>query len=106
VDEPLSALDPALAVQTLSVLQQEATARNATLVCSLHQVELARAHFPRIVGLRNGSGVFDAPREAVSDAMIAALYKSAGNEMLQPDSAAFVPQVPQLPQVLHEPGCL
>lgn len=76
-DEPLSALDPALALQTLSVLQQEAASRGATLVCSLHQVELARAHFARIVGLRDGRVMFDAPREAVSDAMIAALYRDA-----------------------------
>jgi phosphonate transport system ATP-binding protein len=61
----------------LRVLQQEATGRGATLVCSLHQVELARAHFPRIVGLRAGRVVFDAPRAAVTDAMIAALYQNA-----------------------------
>jgi len=83
VDEPLSALDPALASQTLNVLQQEAAARGATLVCSLHQVELARKHFPRVIGLRAGRVVFDARREAVSDAMIDALYRGA-------DSAATV----------------
>lgn len=77
VDEPLSALDPTLAVQTLSVLQKEAATRNATLICSLHQVELARTHFPRIVGLRDGRIVFDAARENVSDTMIAALYRDA-----------------------------
>jgi len=74
VDEPLSALDPTLSLQTLNVLQQEARERRATLVCSLHQVELARSHFPRIVGLRDGRVVFDAAREAVTDEMIAALY--------------------------------
>ncbi len=74
IDEPLSALDPALAQQTLNVLQTEAATRGATLVCSLHQVELARTHFPRIIGLRDGRIVFDAHREAVTDAMIAALY--------------------------------
>ena len=76
VDEPLSALDPTLAQMTLDALQQEAAARNATLVCSLHQVDIARANFPRIVGLREGRVVFDAPREKVSDAMIAALYQN------------------------------
>lgn len=83
VDEPISALDPALAQHTLTTLQQEAAARNASLVCSLHQVEMARAHFPRLVGLRGGRIVFDAPREQVSDAMIAALYE---NETVQPHS--------------------
>ncbi|QNA99543.1 phosphonate ABC transporter ATP-binding protein [Massilia sp. Se16.2.3] len=74
VDEPISALDPALARLTLSTLLDEARARGATLVCSLHQVEMARAHFPRIVGLRAGRIVFDLPREEVTDAMVAALY--------------------------------
>ncbi|MGZ9709776.1 phosphonate ABC transporter ATP-binding protein [Glaciimonas sp. GNP009] len=78
VDEPLSALDPILSLQTLAVLQQEATARGATLLCSLHQVALARAHFPRIIGLRDGRIVFDAARDEVTDAMIDALYQSRG----------------------------
>ncbi|HYD94069.1 MAG TPA: ATP-binding cassette domain-containing protein [Noviherbaspirillum sp.] len=86
VDEPLSALDPALAAHTLSVLQQEAAARNATLVCSLHQVELARACFPRIVGVRAGRIVFDAPREAVTDAMIDTLYQHAARDAVAPAS--------------------
>lgn len=89
VDEPISALDPALAQHTLAALQGEAGARKATLVCSLHQVEMARAHFPRLVGLRAGRIVFDSPREQVSDAMIAALYE---NETVQPH-----------PQQPHEP---
>ena len=63
VDEPLSALDPTLSQLTLATLQQEARARNATLVCSLHQVDIAREHFPRIVGLRAGRIVFDLPRD-------------------------------------------
>lgn len=77
VDEPLSALDPALATQTLSVIQREATERNATLICSLHQVELARSAFPRLIGLRDGRVFFDLPRAQVSDSLVAALYAHA-----------------------------
>lgn len=76
VDEPLSALDPALSQITLTTLQQEAGTRNATLICSLHQVDIARANFARIVGLRAGRIVFDLPREQVTDAMIEALYQN------------------------------
>ncbi len=90
VDEPLSALDPTLSLQTLHVLQAEAAERKATLVCSLHQVELARAHFPRIIGLRDGRIVFDAPREQVSDAMIVALYQ---NTHLTPVANASLPDI-------------
>ncbi|MCH8619915.1 ATP-binding cassette domain-containing protein [Undibacterium sp. TS12] len=74
VDEPLSALDPTLALQTLHSLQQEASQRQATLICSLHQVELARQHFPRIIGLRAGRIMFDSDK--VSDQMIEELYRS------------------------------
>nr|WP_315254872.1 ATP-binding cassette domain-containing protein [uncultured Duganella sp.] len=75
VDEPLSALDPALSELTLTTLREEARARNATLICSLHQVDLALSHFPRIVALRNGRVEFDLPREQVTPQMIAALYQ-------------------------------
>lgn len=94
VDEPLSALDPTLALQTLAALQQESARRNATLVCSLHQVELARSHFARIVGLRDGRILFDAPRAQVTDAMIAALYQNTSDTT--PDAVAIAP----LPAVL------
>nr|WP_315482180.1 ATP-binding cassette domain-containing protein [uncultured Undibacterium sp.] len=78
VDEPLSALDPSLALQTLQVLQQEAQQANATLICSLHQVELARANFQRIIGLRDGQVMFDSgDGKPVTDVMIAALYENA-----------------------------
>jgi phosphonate transport system ATP-binding protein len=89
VDEPLSALDPTLSLQTLQVLQQEASQRNATLICSLHQVELALAHFPRIIGLRDGQIVFDAARAEISEAMIEALYRNdtqAQNQSASHDS--------------------
>ena len=91
VDEPLSALDPTLALQMLHVLQQEAARRNATLICSLHQVELALSHFPRIVGLRDGRVVFDAARAEVTEEMIAALYQNAD----APESRSPVPSQPQ-----------
>lgn len=84
VDEPLSALDPTLALMTLAVLRQEAEARGATLICSLHQVELARVNFPRIIGLRDGRIMFDAPREHVTDAMINALYLNADSDIASP----------------------
>jgi phosphonate transport system ATP-binding protein len=98
VDEPLSALDPALSQLTLSTLQQEAATRNATLICSLHQVDIARANFARIVGLRDGRIVFDLPREQVTDAMIEALYQ---NESVPP----VVPVLHETPERLAVGAC-
>jgi phosphonate transport system ATP-binding protein len=88
VDEPLSALDPTLALQTLEVLRREAAGRNSTLICSLHQVELARTYFPRLIGLRGGRIVFDDSRENITDAMIADLYRNAHRDALMDEAPA------------------
>lgn len=73
-DEPVSALDPALALDTVELLVREAKARNATLVASLHAVELARQCFDRLIGIRDGRIAFDLPAHAVTDAQLQALY--------------------------------
>lgn len=80
VDEPLSALDPRLAAQTLRSIQDEAGRRGATLIASLHQVELAHARFPRVVGLRDGRVQFDLPRERVTGEFLRDLYAGAEAE--------------------------
>ena len=77
-DEPVSALDPALALQTVQVLCSDAAARAATLVASLHAVDLARSCFSRIVGMREGRIVFDLPVAAVDDALLSELYATEG----------------------------
>ena len=76
-DEPVSALDPALSLATVHLLVQEAAARKATLVASLHAVDLALANFSRIVGIRDGRVAFDLPTAQVSDAQLQALYAGA-----------------------------
>lgn len=94
VDEPLSALDPSLALQTLQVLQQEARQAQAVLICSLHQVELARAHFQRIIGLRDGELMFDTgDGSPLTDAMIAALYENESSVELSHRRSDKVEQI-------------
>lgn len=73
-DEPVSALDPGLALAMLQILRQDASARGATLITCLHAVDLALNCFPRIVGLRNGSIAFDLPSESVSQTMLDNLF--------------------------------
>lgn len=73
-DEPVSALDPALARHVLEILCAEASERAASLVVSLHAVDLALACFPRIVGLRDGRVQFDKPATGVSEQDLAQLY--------------------------------
>jgi len=88
VDEPLSALDPARAAQALATLRAQAQGRAVTLVASLHQVEMALAHFPRIVGLREGRLAFDLPAAAVTPQHLAQLYAQHEDELAAPPPAA------------------
>jgi len=73
-DEPVSALDPTLADAALQTLVRQGEATGATLVASLHAVDLALRWFPRIVGMREGRIVFDRPVGEVSESMLSALY--------------------------------
>ena len=76
LDEPVSSLDPALGLMALRAAQEEASARGATLVTSLHDVTLARSRFSRLIGLREGCVLFDLPTTAVDEGRLATLYGS------------------------------
>jgi len=80
-DEPVSSLDPTLALQTLQVLVADSRARTATLVVSLHAVDLALACFPRIVGVRDGRIAFDLPAAEVSELLLRDLYAVEGRRL-------------------------
>jgi phosphonate transport system ATP-binding protein len=103
VDEPLSALDPTRAAQALDTLVTQARVRGVTLVATLHQVDMALAHFPRIVGLRDGQPAFDLPAAQVTRERLAALYAQHEHELLG-DTALPLPEpapAAPAPVVMH-----
>jgi phosphonate transport system ATP-binding protein len=75
-DEPVSAMDPALADLTVHQLQRESATRGVTLLASLHVVDVALRWFPRVIGLKAGEIAFDLPAVKVSDAVLRDLYAS------------------------------
>ncbi|MEK7872351.1 MAG: phosphonate ABC transporter ATP-binding protein, partial [Chloroflexota bacterium] len=77
-DEPVASLDPARADEVLSLLVDVVRQSNKTLIASMHTVELAREHFSRLIGLRNGVVQFDLPSHQVTDSMLRALYDLRG----------------------------
>jgi len=103
VDEPLSALDPTRARQALATIVQQAQERRITLVATLHQVDAALAHFPRIVGLRDGRLVFDLPTTEVTRERLERLYAQREDE-LHGAAAASSDELgvePPSPAVMH-----
>ena len=68
-DEPVASLDPATGEATLALLRDEARNLGATLICSLHQPDLARRFADRIVMLDAGRLVFDGNPGTFGDEM-------------------------------------
>jgi phosphonate transport system ATP-binding protein len=103
VDEPLSALDPTRARQAVATLVQQARERGVTLVATLHQVDTALAHFPRIVGLRDGRMAFDLPAAEVSRERLEKLYAQREDELfgLAPTSVDATAVAVNAPVVMH-----
>jgi phosphonate transport system ATP-binding protein len=58
--------------------------RGITVLATLHQVDMALAHFSRIVGLRDGQLAFDLPRTSVTQAHLKKLYAHHEDELNGP----------------------
>ncbi len=103
VDEPLSALDPARSRQAIATLVDGARERGVTLVATLHQVDVALAQFPRIVGLRDGALAFDLPAAEVTRERLARLYAQYEHELRgdAPATAQPAPPPSPAPVVMH-----
>lgn len=101
-DEPVSAVDPALSDRIIGELNREAVTRGATLVASLHAVDLALHWFPRVIGIRGGEVAFDLPPVKISDSMLRELYASESEVVPTQDNR---PLAVPAPGVRRRPLC-
>ena len=77
-DEPVSSVDPARAHDTIALLRSLCAERGLTLLVSLHDLDLAREFFPRLVGLRDGRIAFDRPTREIAEEEYHELYRLDG----------------------------
>jgi phosphonate transport system ATP-binding protein len=75
-DEPVSSLDPETGASVLSLMKDMAGEHGTGVLCSLHQIDLAKTFADRIIGLRQGKLVFDAKPDALGSAEIAEIFGS------------------------------
>jgi phosphonate transport system ATP-binding protein len=75
-DEPIASLDPETAHAVLSLLRSLCAQEGLTVVCNLHQVELAKQYSDRILGIQAGKLVLDVPTNQLSAADVNRIYKS------------------------------
>ncbi|MGO2111303.1 MAG: ATP-binding cassette domain-containing protein, partial [Pseudoclavibacter sp.] len=76
-DEPVASLDPNASVSVLETLKKLSAEDGFTVVCSLHQVDLALQVSDRIVAVRDGRFIMDAPTAETSEVEIRAVYEQA-----------------------------
>ncbi|MGH6696855.1 phosphonate ABC transporter ATP-binding protein [Sphingopyxis sp.] len=76
-DEPIASLDPATGEATLALIRDEARSLGATLLCSLHQPELARRFADRIIMLDAGRVIFDGTPAMLDGERIAPRIRAA-----------------------------
>jgi phosphonate transport system ATP-binding protein len=66
-DEPVASLDPEISGQVMDVFFQCCIEDSITVLCSLHQVDLAVGWAKRLIGLRDGRLVLDTEVDAELD---------------------------------------
>jgi len=86
-DEPVASLDPRSAGEILDLLRDQARMRGATVLCSLHQLDLARSFADRIIAMRDGRILFDGPPDRLDAWQVAQVYGRAAPEQVMLEAA-------------------
>lgn len=73
-DEPVSALDPRAGRAVMDLLWEITEEQGLTLICTLHQLQLARTYGNRVLALREGRVELDTTMSQVADEQLDGLY--------------------------------
>ncbi|MDG5790130.1 phosphonate ABC transporter ATP-binding protein [Evansella sp. AB-P1] len=79
-DEPIASLDPKAGREVMDLLWEIVRERGLTVVCILHQMDIAKEYGNRIVALKSGNVVLDSTIHALNDKFIKELYEKEVNE--------------------------
>jgi phosphonate transport system ATP-binding protein len=89
-DEPVASLDPRISRGILQLLHRQSRNHGTTVLCSLHQPELAREFGDRIVAVNQGRLVFDGTPDQLTDKVCEELYHGTLNRH-QEEVATTIP---------------
>lgn len=73
-DEPIASLDPKAATKIMDYLQTVVETLHITCVVNLHQVEVAKKYADRIIGMNEGTIIFDGTSDELTDIQIKKIY--------------------------------
>ena len=77
-DEPVASLDPEASRSVMDLLTRVCREDHLTVICSLHQLDLALDYSTRIVGLRNGVKVLDRLSAEIDSDEAMKVYRQVG----------------------------
>ncbi|MFY7959581.1 MAG: phosphonate ABC transporter ATP-binding protein [Elsteraceae bacterium] len=77
-DEPTSSLDPKTSVEIMELMADLSAARKIPVIVNIHNVDLAKRYAARVIGMSQGSVVFDGPPEDLRDHHLSAIYGGQG----------------------------
>jgi phosphonate transport system ATP-binding protein len=81
-DEPVASLDPLTSEKILSLLHRICREDDITAIVSLHQVDLALDFADRLIGLADGSIVFDGRAENLNPTTLERIYGKKRQDLL------------------------
>lgn len=97
-DEPVASLDPEISGQVMDVLFRCCVEDNITVLCSLHQVDLAMDWAHRLLGLRDGKVVLDSPVDgSIDHARIMEVYQRLDPTGAKVDEYVVEPMPARIP---------
>ena len=73
-DEPVASLDPKASNLILSLLKKINKDFGTTILCNLHQVDLAKKYSDRLIGLLDGKIIFDEKPDNINKTDLEKLY--------------------------------
>ena len=73
-DEPVASLDPKSSNLILSLLKKINQEFGTTILCNLHQVDLAKKYSDRVIGLIDGKIIFDEKSININEAYLKKIY--------------------------------
>ena len=79
-DEPVASLDPEASEEVMEVLFRVCREDDLTVICSLHQVDLALGWADRMVGMRDGRIVLNEPAQELLPEAAMMVYRRDGTE--------------------------
>ena len=73
-DEPVASLDPSTSRMVLDLLRTTCQRHGTTILCTLHQVDLARIFADRIVAMAHGQVIFDGTGDSLTNEVEQSIY--------------------------------